>query len=72
MFYVSKTNTAATDPCRTNTSDTFLTKGFTTYEQAVTELHNIAHEQKTFKGLVVIEYTHIENVLTISTCRQPF
>ncbi len=67
-FYISKTNTAATDPCRTNTSDTFVTKGYDTREQAFEAMK----EYNFSKGYCVIEYTHIENVLTISTCRQPF
>jgi len=69
-FYISKTNTAATDPCRTNTSDTFVTKGYDTENEAFAVLSKVAREA--YGDYRIVEYTHINNELTISTCRQPF
>jgi len=68
-FYISKTNKNA-DPCRTNTSDTFVTKGYDTENEAFAVLSKV--DPKTYSDYCIVEYTHIDNELTISTCRQPF
>ena len=69
-FYISKTNKNASDPCRTNTSDTFVSRGYDTENEAFAVLSKI--DRKIYGDHRIVEYTHINNELTIRTCRQPF
>ena len=65
-FYISKTNTAATDPCRTNTPDTFVSRGYDTREEAKAVLATMPFDS----DLCVIQ--HDPNKMPTQRLRQPF
>ena len=65
-YYISKTNKNASDPCRTNTSDTFVSRGYDTREEAKSVLATMPFDS----DLCIIQ--HDPNKTPTQRLKQPF